>query len=142
MIETAGEKSGPTVGEKSGPTAGEKSSANSRQRRRKRLEDVDAGVQDNGTTHTRSDVHRSIQRDQVRHSRSAREVDSLIFDARVTAETQQAQLANKVASQGRTGHSKTTGADGPDSAGKPSSCSSSTRPWRSLSRRSGRPQFI
>ena len=40
-------------------------------------------------------------RDQVPHSTSTRGIDSLISDARVTAETQQVQFSNKVASTHR-----------------------------------------
>ena len=91
------------------------------------------------------------ERDQVPHGRGARGVHSLIFDARGN------RLANELsrrdyvtASTAKTGgdstdaaleqqlrhtsRCETTGADGPDSAWKPRSCKSPTKPSKSLSR--------
>ena len=91
------------------------------------------------------------ERDQVPHGRSARGVDSLTFDARgnrlanelsrrdyvtgTTAKTSGDSTDAALEQQLRhTGRCETTGANGPDSAWKPSSCKSSTRPSKSLSR--------
>ena len=74
------------------------------------------------------------EQDQVPHSRSARGVDSLIFDSRVNR-TLRRLNSNSSWRRLQIGHAsrcETTGADGSDSAWKPSSCSSSTRPWISV----------
>ena len=123
VIETAKEKSGPTAGEKIGPTAGEKSNANSRQRRRKELKMTTQSYKTTGRcTHatmctgsrTRSSSSQQMRpRNRQSHLRRTCQQN--------TAETQQVRLSSEDA----TSRCETTGADGPDSAGKPRSCSSS-----------------
>ena len=142
MIETANEKSGPTASEKSGPTAGETSgpTANSRQRRRNDFKMLTQAYKTTGrrthaTTCTESRTTSSSSQQQRPRNRQSHLRRTCQQN---TAGTQQAQLSNEVAAS----RCETTGADGPDSAVKPSSCSSSTRPWKSLSQRSRGPQFI
>ena len=134
---TAGEKSGPTAGEESGPTASDKSNANSRQRPRKELKMTTQSYKTterctHATMCTRSRTGSSSSQQKRPRNRQSHLRRTCQQD---TAETQQVRLSSEVA----TSRCETTGADGPDNAGKPSSCSSSTRPSKSLSRRSGRP---
>ena len=107
-----------TANEKSGPTAGEKSNANSRQRRRKELKMTTQSYKTTGRC-----THATMCTGSRTRSSSSHRCDreSTVSPSTGRAETQQVRLSSEDA----TSRCETTGADGPDSAGKPSSCSSS-----------------
>ena len=113
MIEVQNDVLHERAGEKSGPTAGEEL-CQQQATSTKRLDDVDAGVQDNGTTQIRNDV--LLVENETKFLTEEAPEESTVsssFDAHVKRTQRRINT--------------TTGADRPDSAGKPSSCSPSTR---------------
>ena len=153
MIDTASERGDPQRvkrTEKSGPNAGKEGRAYSWRKSNHHCgteqQQATSTKQADGVTHAQRCAP-GQERDQVPHSRSARGVDNLIFNARgntltnepsrrdYTAQTCGDSTDAALEKQLRhTSRCETTDADGPDSAWMPSSCSSSTRPSNSLSR--------